>query len=95
MASSIRLGIRALEVAAPDAEGVLLMTCDQPAVTVKHLSRLRLRGAEVKASRYAGKNGVPAFFPAKYFATLMKLEGNAGERELLADAGLTAQQREG
>jgi CTP:molybdopterin cytidylyltransferase MocA len=85
MASSIRLGVRALEVAARDAEGALLMTCDQPAVTAKHLRRLTTR-AEVKASRYAGKNGVPAFFPAKYFEKLSELKGDAGARELLAEA---------
>ena len=85
MASSIRLGVRALEFAPGDAEGVLLMTCDQPAVTVKHLRRLMTR-AEVKASRYAGKNGVPAFFPAKYFEKLTELKGDAGARELLAEA---------
>jgi molybdenum cofactor cytidylyltransferase len=85
MASSIRLGVRALEVAARDAEGVLLMTCDQPAVTVKHLGRLMAR-AEVKASRYAGRNGVPAFFPARYFEKLTELKGDTGARELLAEA---------
>ena len=85
MASSIRLGVQALGFAARDAEGVLLMTCDQPAVTAKHLVHLTLR-AEVKASRYAGKNGVPAYFPKKYFARLMELKGDAGARELLAEA---------
>jgi molybdenum cofactor cytidylyltransferase len=85
MASSIRLGVRSLGFAAKDAEGVLLMTCDQPAVTAKHLFHLTLR-AEVKASRYAGKNGVPAFFPKKYFNKLMELKGDAGARELLAEA---------
>ena len=85
MASSIRLGVRTLGLVAKDAEGVLLMTCDQPAVTAKHLSRL-MPEAEVKASRYAGKNGVPAFFPKKYFDKLMELKGDAGARELLAEA---------
>jgi len=85
MASSIRLGVRALGFAAKDADGVLLMTCDQPAVTAKHLRWLMAR-VEVKASRYAGKNGVPAFFPKKYFGKLMELKGDAGARELLAEA---------
>jgi molybdenum cofactor cytidylyltransferase len=85
MASSIQLGVRTLGSVAKQAEGVLLMTCDQPAVTPKHLSQLTLM-AEVKASRYAGKNGVPAFFPKKYFDQLMKLQGDAGARELLAEA---------
>lgn len=85
MASSIRVGVRALGFVSKEAEGVVLMTCDQPAVTVKHLARLMLR-AEVKASRYAGKNGVPAFFPKEYFERLMELTGDAGARELLLDA---------
>jgi molybdenum cofactor cytidylyltransferase len=85
MASSIRLGVGALQVAAKDAEGVVLMTCDQPAVMAKHLLRLMLR-VEVKASRYAGKNGIPAFFPKKNFDELMALAGDKGARELLAEA---------
>ena len=58
------------------------MTCDQPAVTVEHL--LRLMEAEVRASRYAGRNGVPAYFPKEYF-DLDGVEGDAGARELLRD----------
>jgi len=85
MASSIRFGVRTLGFAAKNAEGVLLMTCDQPAVTVEHL-RLLMNGVEVKASHYAERNGVPAFFPKKYFAKLMTLKGDAGARELLATA---------
>jgi molybdenum cofactor cytidylyltransferase len=85
MGSSIRLGVGALGVAAKDAEGVVLMTCDQPAVTVRHLQLVASR-AEVKASQYAGRKGVPAYFPAKYFDKLMALHGDAGARELLVDA---------
>ena len=83
MASSIRLGVRTLGFIAKEAEGVLLMTCDQPAVTVQHLHRIMMR-QEVKASRYAERNGVPAYFPKKYFGELMALTGDAGARDLLA-----------
>jgi len=85
MSSSIRLGVRTLEIAAKGADGVLLLTCDQPAVTVKHLSHL-MSGTDVIASHYARKNGVPAFFSSKYFGKLMELKGDAGARELLAGA---------
>jgi molybdenum cofactor cytidylyltransferase len=85
MASSIRLGVGALKFAAKDAEGVVLMTCDQPAVTAKHLSQLTSR-AEVTASRYAGRNGIPAFFPKNHFDSLMVLTGDKGARELLVTA---------
>lgn len=81
MGSSIRLGVRACEAAA----GVVVMTCDQPAVTVKHL-QLLMRGTNVKASSYAGRKGVPAFFPARYFGELKALGGDLGARELLRSA---------
>jgi CTP:molybdopterin cytidylyltransferase MocA len=41
---------------------------------------------EVKASRYAERNGVPAYFPKEYFGELMSLAGDAGARGLLAQA---------
>jgi CTP:molybdopterin cytidylyltransferase MocA len=85
MASSIRLGVRTLELVAKDAEGAVLMTCDQPAVTAQHLKLLMLT-QQVKASRYAGRTGVPAYFPAKHFSELMALTGDAGARTLLTQA---------
>jgi molybdenum cofactor cytidylyltransferase len=86
MASSIRLGVRTLGSVAKEAEGALLMTCDQPSVSAEHL-RLLMKSREVRASRYAERNGVPAFFPKEYFDRLMELKGDAGARELLAEAG--------
>jgi molybdenum cofactor cytidylyltransferase len=85
MASSIRLAVRTLGLVAKDAEGVVLLTCDQPTVTAEHLRLLMMR-VEVKASRYAERNGVPAFFPKKFFDRLMGLKGDAGARELLSAA---------
>jgi len=81
MASSIRCGVGKLQ----DAEGVVLMTCDQPAVTAAHLRALMATG-EATASHYAGRNGVPAYLPAASFAQLMKLRGDSGARELLREA---------
>jgi molybdenum cofactor cytidylyltransferase len=81
MGSSIALGVRACVGAA----GVVVMTCDQPAVTVEHLQAL-IRGAEVKASSYAGRKGVPAFFPERYFGELKALSGDVGARDLLRSA---------
>jgi CTP:molybdopterin cytidylyltransferase MocA len=85
VASSIRLGVHILENVAKEAGGVLLMACDQPAVTASHL-RLLIIADQVRASRYAGRNGVPAYFPRKHFAELMGLTGDAGARTLLAHA---------
>jgi molybdenum cofactor cytidylyltransferase len=81
MGSSVRLGV----AAAGDAEGVVLMTCDQPAVTASHLRSLIDSGG-VTASAYAGRQGVPAYFPSSAFAGLIKLRGDMGARELLRGA---------
>src|ERR1700722_1047546 len=81
MASSIRLGVGALS----EVDGCVVMTCDQPTVTVGHLSQLI--GNDVKASRYAGRNGIPAYFPAAVFGDLMELRGVKGARGLLAGVG--------
>jgi CTP:molybdopterin cytidylyltransferase MocA len=89
MASSIFFGVRALGFVAKQARGVILMTCDQPAVTAKHLRALADLG-EVTASEYAGQRGVPAYFPASWFAALSKLKGDGGARELLREARTVA-----
>lgn len=85
MGSSIRLGVQKLETVAKDIEGVVLMTCDQPAVTAQHLYLIAAKN-EIKASLYAGRKGIPAYFPAEYFDRLMTLHGDVGARELLIDA---------
>jgi molybdenum cofactor cytidylyltransferase len=83
MASSIRAGVRA---AAAQADGVVVMACDQPAVTAAHLRLLMLGGVEIVASEYAGRRGVPAYFPAGAFPGLLELRGDTGARELLREA---------
>ena len=80
MGGSIGAGVGALQ----GVDGCVVMTCDMPAVTAAHL-RL-IGGAEVTASRYAGRKGIPAFFPKTYFDALMALMGDKGARELLVTA---------
>jgi molybdenum cofactor cytidylyltransferase len=82
MGSSVRWGVQALP---PDMNGCVITTCDQPAVTAEHLRAL-MASDEVNASAYAGRPGVPAYFPSKMFAELMNLCGDAGARQLLKDA---------
>ena len=80
MASSIRVGVAA---AAERAAGVVLLACDQPAVTAEHLRELIAEQDEIAGSEYAGRRGVPAYFPASEFPMLMELKGDVGARELL------------
>ena len=64
MASSIRLGVQTIP---PEASGVLIMTCDQPGVQPDHLQALCTEPAVITGSAYAGRIGVPAYFPASSF----------------------------
>ncbi len=85
MGSSVRVGVQAVDDAVHYVEGVVVMTCDQPAVTAEHLLVLMATG-EATASGYAGRRGVPAYFPAEMFGALLELKGDAGARELLREA---------
>ena len=93
MASSIRAGTQALDRDSSECSAVLLMTCDQPAVTAEHL-RSMLAAFErdpdkAVASVYAAKRGIPAIFPREAFADLLALRGDQGARGLLAGAART------
>jgi molybdenum cofactor cytidylyltransferase len=82
MAASIVCGIAAVE---GEVEGAVVMACDQPSVTAEHLKML-IEAGEVTASAYAGRRGVPAYFPASSFEDLMELQGDVGARDLLKAA---------
>ena len=84
MASSIRAGVaRARELG---VAGVVLMACDQVALRAEHLRALSGDVGRVTGSGYAGKVGIPAYFPAENFGELMELQGDVGARELLRGA---------
>ena len=84
MASSIRMGIAAAIEA--QLEAVIILACDQPFITADHLRQLASGGSEIVASLYAGRKGVPAYFPASAFRNLLDLRGDIGARELLRTA---------
>jgi molybdenum cofactor cytidylyltransferase len=81
MGASVRVGVAALR----DVDGCVLMTCDMPGVTAAHLRSLSASG-DVAGSAYAGRRGVPAYFPASSFKNLMELRGDAGAKDLLRSA---------
>lgn len=84
MASSIRVGVRALG----EPEGVLVMACDMPLVSAEHVKAL-MAARGVAASGYAdGRRGVPAVFPKDVFGELMSLRGDVGAREMLRGTGV-------
>jgi molybdenum cofactor cytidylyltransferase len=84
MAASIRCGVswaREIGVA-----GVVVMACDQVALRAEHLISLCGEVDRVTGSGYAGKVGIPAYFPAAVFGELMELRGDVGARTLLLGA---------
>jgi CTP:molybdopterin cytidylyltransferase MocA len=85
MASSIALGAAAAERSG--AENLLVLTCDQVAVTPEHLLRLieASKREHVVASYYWERRGIPALFPDFAFHALQDLTGDLGARELLQD----------
>ncbi len=85
MGSSIRAGMELVQ-GFQECDGVIVMTSDMPKVTAAHLRHLSERPEEVVASLYAGRRGVPAYFPRAQFAALLGLRGDAGARELLLEA---------
>ena len=84
MASSIRVGVaRAQELG---VAGAVVMACDQVSLRAEHLRALCGEVDRVTGSGYAGKVGIPAYFPAEKFSELMALRGDVGARELLRGA---------
>jgi len=95
MGSSLATGIRAVEAGEDPAEpwrAVLILLCDQPAVTPELLGRLisvAREGARAEAPRtmvacrYAGSLGPPALFARSLFGELRALDGDRGAKALL------------
>lgn len=83
MSTSLALGAAAAE--RDGADDLLVLTCDQIAVTPGHLRMLieASHGEHVVASVYGGSKGVPALFPEFSFHSLQELTGDRGARELL------------
>jgi molybdenum cofactor cytidylyltransferase len=84
IASSIRVGVSWAKDL--KSSGVLLMTCDQVAVRPQHLRSLCAHPGAPSGSEYAGKAGIPAYFPASSFDALLQLQGDTGARDLLSNA---------
>ncbi|WP_158791172.1 NTP transferase domain-containing protein [Granulicella sp. L60] len=81
MGTTLSRGVQAFE----DVQGILVMTCDMPAVTADHLRSLATLG-RVAATSYGGRKGVPAYFSKDRFPELLELKGDMGARRLLQRA---------
>lgn len=90
LGTSIALGTASLP---PGMSGVLLLACDQPAVTGELLSRL-IGAFDGPGSRvccaYSGTLGIPAIFGSDWFPRLGSLRGDRGAKELLREGVVKA-----
>lgn len=84
IASSIRCGIASAEQHGVD--GAVMLACDQPGLSSPHLRSLVADPGRLTASAYGGAVGIPAYFPANFFPSLMQLHGDQGARSMLRSA---------
>ena len=88
MASSIRSGIKELERISPNAEGVVLMICDQPFVSASLMNSLigahRGSGKPIIASGYDNTFGPPVLFHKTLFHELLQLKGDVGAKGVIS-----------
>jgi molybdenum cofactor cytidylyltransferase len=90
LASSLNAGLAA--VPGP-THSILVTLVDQPHVDERALRRLlsawRRRPCAAAAALYAGRPGVPAVLPRRYWRAIRALDGDAGARTLLRGREIT------
>jgi molybdenum cofactor cytidylyltransferase len=90
MGSSLACGVAAVRRARPETD-VLLLVCDQPRLSTKHIRNLLDRhthhAATITASAYGGRSGVPAVFASTLLPELERIEGDRGARDLIFRIG--------
>ncbi len=88
MGSSIRVAMKSVLTTPKVPLAVLLLVCDQPALTADLLrALLDLHDGSpdaIVASHYGGVLGVPAVFGARYFGELAILSGASGARKVIS-----------
>ena len=87
MGSSLKTGLRYLLAVSTDIHAVIILVCDQPAVTSAYLSdivqRYRTSKKTIVASFYSDAPGVPALFDKTIFAELLAMDDAHGAKKIL------------
>ena len=87
MGASLRTAVAALP---GEAAGVFVFLGDMPRIPTGvplALAEALATGFDLAAPRFEGRRGHPVLFGRAYFPALLALEGDAGARDLLAEAG--------
>ena len=89
MSSSIRVGLETLVAECEGVDGVVIMLCDQPFVTVEVINELvetyHKTGKLIVASAYGEACGVPVLFSNELFVEIAALEGRQGAKQIIAN----------
>ncbi|MDH4092932.1 MAG: nucleotidyltransferase family protein [Cyclobacteriaceae bacterium] len=87
MGSSIKTGMNNLLRLFPETAAVVIMVCDQPAITGNHLRMLIQKFEDTKgpiiASAYADTAGVPVLFARPFFSNILMLRDEHGAKKII------------
>jgi molybdenum cofactor cytidylyltransferase len=87
MGGSIKTGLNYLIHSGAELDAVILMVCDQPALTSAHLNNLIQKFLEKKkaiiASGYSDSSGVPVLFSRSFFSNLLLLNDEQGAKKIV------------
>jgi len=86
MGTSIACGVRALLETDPAAQAVLILVCDQPALSAEVLKGFvdlaSAEPAKIIIADFGSGRGPPVVFPRARFEELLALRGDIGAREI-------------
>jgi molybdenum cofactor cytidylyltransferase len=87
MGSSIKTGLNYLLQSGAELDGVIIMVCDQPALTSDHLRKLietfYKKKKTIIASGYSNSSGVPVLFGRSFFSNLLLLGDDHGAKKIV------------
>jgi molybdenum cofactor cytidylyltransferase len=87
MGRSLKLGVSKAIERNPLLEGIMIMVCDQPKISVNHINEMGrihiIKEPLAVASEYNGVLGVPVLFDRSVFSDLLALDDDSGAREVL------------
>jgi len=87
LSGSLKAGLDALP---ESVDGAMIVLADMPLVQAEHLDRLIAafapkEGRSIVVPVFAGRRGNPVLWSADYFASMRRLEGDAGAKRLLTE----------
>lgn len=87
MGSSIKTGLNYLLQSGAELDAVIILVCDQPALTAEHLRKLTDKFIKTKksiiASLYSNSSGVPVLFGRSFFSNLLLLGDDQGAKKIV------------